>query len=90
MPVGGFVVTVDPGRESALAAALTEAWPTELEVHGMDKEGNLVVVLDTVTSRRMEELTGLVQEVEGVLSVGLAYLNVEDEVAGGSMSSEER
>ena len=51
-----------------------------MEVHGSDEKGNIVAVMDTGTSDEMEGLVKSIEGIEDVLSVGLTYLNAEDEI----------
>ena len=78
MPIGGFVISFDPGDKD-FVLSLLEDYPA-LEVHGVDEKGNIVAVIDTETSDEMDEMVSRIQKVEEVLSVGLAYLHAEDEV----------
>ncbi|HEB50677.1 MAG TPA: hypothetical protein ENI89_08720 [Desulfobulbus sp.] len=78
MPIAGVVITTRPDDLEATLQAL--AGFKALEVHASDAEGNIVAVLDTGSLDAME---GLVREINGVrtiLSVGLTYLNAEDEI----------
>ena len=78
MPIGGFVVTVMP---DALQPALEQLHTVPgIEIHGSDKAGNVVVVLESETSEGMEELVRSILAIEQVLNVGLTYFNAEDEV----------
>jgi nitrate reductase NapD len=78
MPIGGFVINIDPADP---APVIEEIRVMEgVEVHGHDEKGNVVAVLDCRTSEEMEELVGNINQVDGVLSVGLTYFNAEDEV----------
>lgn len=78
MPIGGFVVTCDPERVETVAERLGAI--AGVEVHGSDEKGNVVAVLDTSTSDEMEDLVREIEGIEEVLSVGLTYLNAEDEI----------
>lgn len=78
MPIGGFVISVDP-REIEKTVADIKTHP-QVEVHGVDEKGNVVAVLDTESSEEMERLTGTLQKIVGVLSVGITYFDAEDEV----------
>lgn len=78
MPIGGFVINVDPQDiETTLACIKTHQ---QVEVHGVDLQGNVVAVLDTESSEEMEQLTRTLQGIDGVLSVGITYFDAEDEV----------
>ncbi len=78
MPIGGFVVTCDPGRVEAAVERIASI--PSVTVHGSDEKGNVVAVLDTQTSDEMEGVVKEIEGIEGVLSVGLTYLNAEDEI----------
>lgn len=49
-----------------------------LTLYGQDDK-DLIVVLETESSREMEEIVKGLYQIEGVLNVSLTYLNVEDE-----------
>ena len=77
MPIGGFVITHAPGqREPAIAHLESLAG---VEVHGVDGQGNIVVVMDTTTSSDMDDLVFGLQRDPLFLDVGLVYLHAEDE-----------
>ncbi len=78
MPVGGFVINVDPAV-SAPAVEKIRAMRC-VEVHGHDETGNVVVVMDCETSEEMEDIVKRISRIDEVLSVGLTYFNAEDEV----------
>ena len=78
MPIGGFVITVDPERKKEALETLAK-YP-QAEVHGADEKGNVVVVLETETSDEMEHLTKQLEKEESLLSVGITYFDAEDEV----------
>ena len=78
MPIGGFIITCHP-QDLALALESLADFPA-VEVHGTDDDGNIVVVMDTGTSDAMDDLVKTISRLPMVLSVGLAYLNAEDEV----------
>jgi len=81
MPVGGFVITVDPEVRDDIVAELETR--TGVSIYGSDEQGNVVIVLETDSSKEMEKITKSIQKIDGVLSLGMTYLNVEDEVAKG-------
>ena len=81
MPVGGFVITVDPGVRDEIVAELEKL--QGVSIFGSDEQGNVVAVLESDSSKEMEKMTKSIQKIEGVLSLGMTYLNVEDEVAQG-------
>ena len=77
MPIGGFVINIDP--ENSVEALESLAGITHLEVHGSDDKGNIVAVIDTETSKEMQKIVDDLNKFEFVLTVGLTYINVEDE-----------
>ncbi len=79
MPIGGFVVNVDT-HEMDMVISRLNSFKDEVEVYGSDDRGNIVVVISTDTSSQMESITQQIKAIEGVLTVGLTYLHVEDEV----------
>ncbi len=78
MPVGGFVITVDLEVRDDIMAELEKLQGVSL--YGSDEQGNVVAVLESDSSKEMEKLTKFIQKIDGVLSLGMTYLNVEDEV----------
>lgn len=83
MPIGGFIINIDP--ENSIEALETLSSVSHLEVHGSDDKGNIVAVIDTETSREMQDIVDDLNKFEFVLTVGLTYINVEDE--GESVSN---
>ncbi len=84
MPIGGFVIQFDTSVREEVRGQLGAM--AEVELHGDDKEGNMVAVLECATSQRMEEVVEAIGAVSGVRTVGLVYVHAEDEVdriAGG-------
>ncbi|MEN8140697.1 MAG: chaperone NapD [Thermodesulfobacteriota bacterium] len=77
MPIGGFVINVDVEEMEQLLPSL--AAMEGVEVHGHDEQGNVVAVIDCQDSGEMEGIVKKINGLTGVLSVGLTYLNVEDE-----------
>ena len=78
MPIGGFIVNVHPDHLENSIRALKGI--QGLEVYGSDEKGNVVVVLEAETSKAMEKMVEKIMKIENVLSVGLTYFNVEDEI----------
>ncbi len=78
MPIGGFVISVAPADRDEIVAMLKER--AGIEVHGADQAGNIVAVMETETSDVMDSLVLELEKDERILSVGLAYLNAEDEI----------
>ena len=85
MPIGGFVVSVLPEDSKKAQDDLMSL--NGLEIHGSDEKGNIIVVLDTNTSKEMEELVEKMMRMKRVLNVGLTYLNAEDELDGQKIIS---
>lgn len=78
MPIGGFVVALDLSVSDEVLKQFSQ-FP-QIDIHGVDKEGNAVVVIDTKTSDEMEQLTRQLQKIDGVLSLGVTYFHAEDEI----------
>ncbi len=78
MPIGGFVVSIDMS-EAEFALDAIKAFP-QVDVHGCDDDGNVVVVIDTETGDEMDALTAEIQKIPAVLQVGLTYFHAEDEI----------
>ncbi|NPA93984.1 MAG: chaperone NapD [Thermodesulfobacteria bacterium] len=79
MPVGGFVINVDPDKIHETLNLIGEI--DGVEIHGSDEKGNVVAVLESDTSKEMEEKVEDIMKIDTVLSVGLTYFNAEDEVS---------
>lgn len=77
MPIGGVVISSVPEMKELVVKQLENL--TEVEVHGNDEDGNIVAVLDTKTSEDMERIIDRINKDENVLTVGMTYLNTEDE-----------
>ncbi len=86
MPIGGFVVTVVPGnghtvREQLRGMAQCDVYmPVDDDRKEVHHEENIVITLDTKTSDEMEGVVEEIKKIDGVISVDLVYLNVEDEI----------
>ncbi len=78
MPIGGFIITCAPEDLTAALEGIA-AFPA-VEVHGTDEKGSIVVVMDTETSEAMDDIVKTISRLPAILSVGLAYLNTEDEI----------
>lgn len=78
MPIGGFVITVDPKEIDVLKTELDAR--QECDVHGTDEKGNIVAVIETDTGDAMDAIVLALEKDDRVLSVGLAYLHAEDEI----------
>ena len=77
MPIGGVVISSVPEKKALVLQELAKI--SEVEVHGDDEAGNIVAVLDTATSEEMETVVDRINSDANVLSVGMTYLNTEDE-----------
>ncbi len=77
MPISGVVIRSQP-RERKEAVCYLAAL-AGVEVYGSDAEGNIVAVLETATSEDMQELIDRLNKDTRIASVGLTYLNTEDE-----------
>jgi len=77
MPISGVVITSRPTDKAEVLRALAAI--AEVEVFGDDAQGNVVAVLETVSSEEMEKLIDRISKNPFVLHVGLTYLNTEDE-----------
>ena len=77
MPVGGFVININPDADEEIFPFL--AGISGLEVHGHDELGNVVAVIDAKSSEIMQKIIKKINSHAAVLTVGLTYLNVEDE-----------
>ncbi len=80
MPVGGFVINVDPEKIDESIKRLKSL--SGIEIHGLDDKGNVVAVLESSTSQEMEGMVKEIMKIETVFSVGLTYFNAEDEIEG--------
>ncbi|MFO7830910.1 MAG: chaperone NapD [Desulfuromonadaceae bacterium] len=78
MPIGGFVVNTLPEESREVAEHLDRM--TGVEVHGSDKQGNIIAVIESETSDLMEDIVKEVEGLVNVLNVGAVYLHAEDEV----------
>jgi nitrate reductase NapAB chaperone NapD len=76
MPIGGVVISIRPGDLEAAKNQLASY--SGVEIHGADDQGNIVAVLDTVSSEEMERLMQFINANPLILHVGLTYLNMED------------
>ncbi len=80
MPIGGFVINIDPEKITETISTL--ATFSGVEIHGSDSKGNVVAVLESKTAEEMEQIVKEIMKIETVYSVGLTYFNGEDEVDG--------
>ncbi len=77
MPIGGVVISTVSEKTELVLKGLASL--QEVEVHGVDEAGNIVAVLDTRTSEEMETIIDRMNKDTHVLTVGMTYLNTEDE-----------
>ncbi len=77
MPIGGLVVSCGKGWEDRVMPKILEL--PGVEVHGSNGKGDLVVVVEAETSNLLETVVEAISRVDGVLTVGMTYLNFEDE-----------
>jgi len=76
MPVSGIVLTCTATSAEGIALQLAEL--DGVEVHGVLPDGKIVAVVEADTvDGEVAVVTGL-QEMEGVISVQLAYHNFEE------------
>ncbi|PXF59745.1 MAG: hypothetical protein C4B58_02700 [Deltaproteobacteria bacterium] len=78
MPIGGFVINIDPTSKEKVLQELEKL--EGVEIYGSDSKGNIVAVIDSETSEEMESSVEKISAINGVLTVGLTYLHAEDEV----------
>lgn len=78
MPIGGFVASLDLTLKDEVLRQFAQ-FP-QVEVYGVDDQGNAVVVIDTETSDEMEKINASLQKIDGVLSLGVTYFHAEDEI----------
>jgi len=78
MPIGGFVITCDPADRGVVTEKISVV-AVSLKKKS-DEKGNIIAVIDTATSDEMDDLVKAISKMDEVLSVGLAYLNAEDEI----------
>lgn len=80
MPIASFIMTMDPSERAKTLELCLDS--PEVEVYGSNSQGETVLVIDSETSGRMEDLARQLQNLEGVLSLVPVYLHAEDEIAG--------
>ena len=79
MPIAGLVVCFLPEKLEKVRAFLGGI--PGVEVHGWNERGEMVVVYEGETAEAMErEIKRWPREETGILSVNVAYFNLEDEV----------
>ncbi|SJZ54318.1 periplasmic nitrate reductase chaperone NapD [Trichlorobacter thiogenes] len=81
MPISGVVVSCRPGREAEVAeqARLVPG----VEVHGTLPNGQLVAVIEAASVHTEVDLASQLEQLDGVISVQVAYHNFEDVVQQG-------
>ena len=87
MIIAGFVVQCQPQSQQDTVTALEAIG--QVEVFGADEKGNIVTVVDAESSADLEKIVKKMEKLEQVLTVGLTYLNMEDEaekIALGELS----
>lgn len=89
MPISGIVLKCAPGVEASVAerARLLPG----VDVHAALPDGQVVAVIEAETVRLEADLAMQLQEIEGVISVQVAYHNFEDETTeqGGEYAIDE-
>lgn len=81
MPISGIVVSCRPEEAGGVAEKL--AGNQGIEVHGVLADGKIVAVIEADTIDLEVALVNRVQQMEGVISVQLAYHNFEDAAPEG-------
>jgi len=76
MPVSGIVLTCETDRTESIAAHIGAL--AGVEVHGVLPSGRIVAVIEADSVDGEVSLVSELQEVDGVVSVQLAYHNFED------------
>lgn len=87
MVIAGFVVQCQPQGQQETVAALEAIG--QVEVFGADGQGNIITVVEAESSADLEKIVKKLERLEQVLTVGLTYLNMEDEagqIAIGALS----
>ena len=91
MPVSGVVVKGVPGHETRIADHVRQV--PGVEVHGVLPDGQVVVVIEAESVNDEADLAMRLQQIEGVLSVQVAYHNFEDVTSeqdkGGAYGTDE-
>lgn len=77
MPIAGVVIGIEPNAMNEAKQAISAL--QGIEIYGCN-EDNIVVVVESKTSKEIEQAQQEIQRQPGVLSVTVTYLNIEDEV----------
>jgi len=77
MPVSGVVVTCEQGKTEGVAGYI--AVIEGVEVHGILPDGQIVAVVVAETVNDEVEIVSRLHDVDGVVTVRMAYHNFEDE-----------
>ncbi len=76
MPISGIVLTCVDGQSADISARIAEF--QGVEVHGVLPDGQIVAVVEADTVDDEVSLVSQLHEVEGVVTVKMAYHNFED------------
>lgn len=91
MPISGVVIKCAPGVEGRVAQAASQV--SGVEVHGALPDGQVVAVIEAGTVHAEADRAMQLQQIEGVLSVQVAYHNFEDvtpeQEQGGAYGTDE-
>lgn len=76
MPVSGVVIRCAVGNEQHVADRIKLI--DGVEVHGVLPDGQVIAVVEADSVNAEVDLVSSLHDVEGVVSVGMAYHNFED------------
>ena len=79
MPVSGIVITCAAGCAEGVAARIAAV--AGVEIHGVLPDGQIVAVVEADTVDAEVDLVSRLHDVDGVITVQLAYHNFEDVVS---------
>lgn len=79
MPVSGIIITCVAGCADAVQARLAAV--EGIEIHGVLPDGQIVAVVEADTVDAEVDLVSRLHDVDGVITVQLAYHNFEDVVS---------